>query len=204
AVRRKAIDLHRAALQRVAWLGCRTMLFVPGAVIVPWDPSYKPVRYDQAVAWAREAVAELARTAAAVGVDLGVENVWNGLFYSPMEFAAFIDSFDHPRVGVYFEAAAVDGAGPVRTFVKITFPLLLPQTMFLAISLTIDAMQVFAPVMLLTEGGPANSSEVVMHRVYKEAFNNLNMGAASAMSLILFVFILAASVLQYKYFKYDY
>ncbi|OQA81683.1 MAG: Lactose transport system permease protein LacF [bacterium ADurb.Bin243] len=104
----------------------------------------------------------------------------------------------------YFEAAAVDGAGPVRTFVKITFPLLLPQTMFLAISLTIDAMQVFAPVMLLTEGGPANSSEVVMHRVYKEAFNNLNMGAASAMSLILFVFILAASVLQYKYFKYDY
>ena len=38
AVRRKAIDLHRAALQRVAWLGCRTMLFVPGAVIVPWDP----------------------------------------------------------------------------------------------------------------------------------------------------------------------
>ncbi len=104
----------------------------------------------------------------------------------------------------YFEAAAVDGAGPVKTFVKITFPLLLPQTMFLAISLTIDAMQVFAPVMLLTEGGPANSSEVVMHRVYKEAFNNLNMGAASAMSLILFAFILVASIIQYKYFKYDY
>jgi multiple sugar transport system permease protein len=104
----------------------------------------------------------------------------------------------------YFEAASVDGAGPVKTFVKITFPLLMPQTMFLAISLTIDAMQVFAPVMLLTEGGPANSSEVVMHRVYKEAFNNLNMGAASAMSVLLFMVILAASVLQYKYFKYDY
>ena len=109
AVRRKAIDLHRAALQRVAWLGCRTMLFVPGAVIVPWDPSYKPVRYDQAVAWAREAVAELAKTAEEVGVDLGVENVWNGLFYSPMEFAAFIDSFDHPRVGVYFDIGNVLG-----------------------------------------------------------------------------------------------
>jgi len=104
----------------------------------------------------------------------------------------------------YFEAASVDGAGPLKTFVKITFPLLMPQTMFLAISLTIDAMQVFAPVMLLTEGGPANSSEVVMHRVYKEAFNNLNMGAASAMSVLLFMVILAASVLQYKYFKYDY
>lgn len=103
----------------------------------------------------------------------------------------------------YFEAAAVDGAGPVKVFFSITFPLLLPQTMFLAISLTIDAMQVFAPVMLLTEGGPANSSEVVMHRVYKEAFNNLNMGAASAMSVLLFLLILAASVIQYRYFKYE-
>ena len=103
----------------------------------------------------------------------------------------------------YFEAAAVDGAGPVKVFVSITFPLLLPQTMFLAISLTIDAMQVFAPVMLLTEGGPANSSEVVMHRVYKEAFNNLNMGAASAMSVLLFLVILAASVIQYRYFRYE-
>ncbi len=104
----------------------------------------------------------------------------------------------------YFEAAAVDGAGAFKTFFKITFPLLMPQTMFLVITLTIDAMQVFAPVMLLTEGGPADSSEVVMHRVYKEAFNNLNMGAASAMSLILFIVILAASIIQYKYFKYDY
>ena len=103
AVRRKAIALHRDALRRAAWLGCRTMLFVPGAVMVPWNPSYKPVRYDQAVAWAREAVAELAKTAEEVGVDLGVENVWNGLFYSPLEFAAFIDSFKHPRVGVYFD-----------------------------------------------------------------------------------------------------
>ena len=76
--------------------------------------------------------------------------------------------------------------------------------MFLVITLTIDAMQVFAPVMLLTEGGPANSSEVVVHRIYKEAFNNLNIGEASAMSVVLFIVILAASVIQYKYFRYDY
>ncbi len=104
----------------------------------------------------------------------------------------------------YFEAAAVDGAGPVKVFFKITAPLLIPQTMFLAITLTIDAMQVFAPVMLLTEGGPANSSEVVIHRIYKEAFNNLNIGEASAMSVLLFLVILAASIVQYRYFKYDY
>lgn len=104
----------------------------------------------------------------------------------------------------YYEAASIDGAGPIRSFFKITVPLLAPQTMFLVITLTIDAMQVFAPVMLLTEGGPANSSEVVVHRIYKEAFNNFNIGEASAMSVVLFIVILAASVIQYKYFRYDY
>lgn len=103
AVRRRAIEEHRAALQRAAWLGCRTMLFVPGAVCIPWDPSYPPVRYDRAVEWAREAVAELGETALRVGVDLGVENVWNGLFYSPLEFAVFVDSFRNPRVGIYLD-----------------------------------------------------------------------------------------------------
>ncbi len=107
AVRRKAIALHRDALQRAAWLGCKTMLFVPGAVMIPWDPSYTPIRYDQAVAWAREAVAELGETATRVGVDLGVENVWNGLFYSPLELAQFIDSFNNPRIGVYFDVGNV-------------------------------------------------------------------------------------------------
>lgn len=103
AIRRKSINLHRNALQRAAWLGCKTMLFVPGAVMIPWDASYAPVRYDQAVAWARDAVAELGEAAAQVGVDLAVENVWNGLFYSPLELASFVDSFHNPRIGIYFD-----------------------------------------------------------------------------------------------------
>jgi L-ribulose-5-phosphate 3-epimerase len=109
AVCRKAIDLHKAALQRAAWLGCDAMLFVPGAVKIVWEPGYGPVRYDQAVEWAREAVAALLPVADAVGVDLCVENVWNGLFYSPLELASFIDSFDHPRLGVYFDVGNVLG-----------------------------------------------------------------------------------------------
>jgi hexulose-6-phosphate isomerase len=88
-IRRKSIALHRDSLQRAAWLGAAAMLFVPGAVKIPWDSAYGPVRYDRAVAWAREAVTTLAETAEQVGVDLCIENVWNGLFYSPIEFAAF-------------------------------------------------------------------------------------------------------------------
>jgi L-ribulose-5-phosphate 3-epimerase len=107
AIRRKAIALHREALQRAAWLGCKTLLFVPGAVMIPWDPTYLPVRYDKAVTWAREAVAELGDTATRVGVDLAIENVWNGLFYSPLELATFVDSFNNARIGVYFDVGNV-------------------------------------------------------------------------------------------------
>lgn len=104
SVRKKSIELHKKALQRAAWLGCEALLFVPGAVIIPWEPAFKPVRYDVAVERAREAVCALGRTASEVGVTLAVENVWNGLFYSPLEFACFIDSFQNPAVGIYFDA----------------------------------------------------------------------------------------------------
>jgi len=110
ATRKKSIELHKAALQRAAWLGCQAMLFVPGAVKIPWDPKFGPVRYDNAVKWSREAIKQLADTAEKVNVDLGVENVWNGLYYSPSEFIALIDEFKStPRVGVYFDCGNVLG-----------------------------------------------------------------------------------------------
>lgn len=107
ADRKKGIEIHKKALQRAAWLGCKTMLFVPGAVRIPWNPEYAPVKYDVAIERAREAVGELGKLAADLGVELGVENVWNGLFYSPVELAAFIDSFDNPFVGVYFDVGNI-------------------------------------------------------------------------------------------------
>ena len=101
--RRRAIELHEAALQRVAWLGCKTLLFIPGAVSIPWDPSYPFVPYEQAYDWAKEATQSLAKTAERLGVQLGVENVWNGLFYSPLEYRGFIDSIGSSAVGAYFD-----------------------------------------------------------------------------------------------------
>jgi hexulose-6-phosphate isomerase len=109
STRKLSIDLHAKALQRAAWLGCRAMLFVPGAVKVPWNREYQPVPYDNAVKWANEAIKQLAESAEKVGVDLGVENVWNGLFYSPLEFAAVIDEIKSPRVGIYFDVGNVLG-----------------------------------------------------------------------------------------------
>jgi hexulose-6-phosphate isomerase len=109
AVRERSLKLHAEALQRVAWVGAKAMLYVPGAVAIPWDPTYGTVPYDQAYAWAKEGIARLAGVAERVGVDLCVENVWNGLFYSPLEFAGLIDAIGSPRVGVYFDCGNVLG-----------------------------------------------------------------------------------------------
>jgi L-ribulose-5-phosphate 3-epimerase len=109
AVRERSLALHAAALERTAWLGAEALLYVPGAVAIPWDPGFPAVPYDQAVAWAREGVARLAAAAERCQVDLLIENVWNGLFYSPLEFAAFIDAAGSARVGAYFDCGNVLG-----------------------------------------------------------------------------------------------
>jgi hexulose-6-phosphate isomerase len=109
ATREKSIKLHADALQRAAWLGAKAMLMVPGAVTIPWDKAYGPVKYDQAVEWSRHAAKQLAPVAERVGVQLCLENVWNGMFYSPLEFAAFIDSIGSPNVGAYFDAGNLLG-----------------------------------------------------------------------------------------------
>ena len=109
ATRRRSVEIHAAALQRAAWLGAKAMLMVPGAVKIPWNAGYGPVPYDKAVHWSKDAISELAKTAERLRVDLCVENVWNGMFYSPLEFAGFIDSVGSSRVGAYFDVGNVLG-----------------------------------------------------------------------------------------------
>lgn len=106
--RKESVALHDAALQRVAWLGAEAMLMVPGVVRSPISPN-EIVRYDHAVDRLREALKPLLDTAERVGVDLCLENVWNGLFYSPLEFAQFVDSVGSRRLGVYFDVGNVLG-----------------------------------------------------------------------------------------------
>lgn len=108
-VRREAVALHKAALKRCAWLGCTSLLVVPGAIHIPWMPSFPAVPYEQAVKRATRAVQALLPVAEEFRVEICLENVWNGLFYSPLEFRSFIDSFESRWVKAYFDIGNVLG-----------------------------------------------------------------------------------------------
>ncbi|MAE67446.1 MAG: xylose isomerase [Phycisphaeraceae bacterium] len=107
ATREKSISLYAATLERAAWVEAKAVLFVPGVVKSPI--SEENVRYDVVYERAGAAVGRLLETAEKTGVNLCVENVWNGLFYSPLEFASFIDGFGHDRLGIYFDVGNVLG-----------------------------------------------------------------------------------------------
>jgi multiple sugar transport system permease protein len=96
------------------------------------------------------------------------------------------------------EAAAIDGAGPWRTFRRVTLPLLSPATLFLAVWLTINALQLFDEVYLSTQGGPLNATTVLVYYLYNQAFQQFNFGYASAIAYFLFLVIVVVTVLQFR------
>jgi multiple sugar transport system permease protein len=96
------------------------------------------------------------------------------------------------------EAAAIDGAGPWRTFRRVTLPLLSPASLFLAVWLTINALQLFDEVYLSTQGGPLNATTVVVYYLYEQAFVNFNFGYASAIAYVLFIVILVVTAIQFR------
>jgi multiple sugar transport system permease protein len=95
------------------------------------------------------------------------------------------------------EAAAIDGAGPWRTFRRITLPLLSPASLFLAVWLTINALQLFDEVYLSTQGGPLNATTVLVYYLYEQAFTNFSFGYASAIAYLLFLVILVVTAVQF-------
>jgi multiple sugar transport system permease protein len=96
------------------------------------------------------------------------------------------------------EAAAIDGASPWRTFRRVTLPLLSPASLFLAVWLTINGLQLFDEVYLSTQGGPLNATTVLVYYLYEQAFQNFNFGYASAIAYALFLAILVITAVQFR------
>ncbi len=122
-------------------------------------------------------------------------SVWKNLGYNMIIYLAGLQAIPQQ----FYEAATIDGAGPVMRFRHVTIPLLAPTTTFILIYDTILALQVFDQVFVLSGGGPANSTNVVVLDLYRQAFERYNFGYAAAEAMVLFLFILAVTILQYYY-----
>ena len=107
SIRKQSISLHQDAIKVASYLDCKALLFVPGVVKSPISPEI--VRYDRAVDRLREAINQWLPIAEDLNVDLCMENVWNGFFYSPIELRDFVDSFNSDRLGIYLDIGNLIG-----------------------------------------------------------------------------------------------
>lgn len=97
-----------------------------------------------------------------------------------------------------YESARLDGAGYLTTLTQITLPLIKRTMLFVVVANTTSNMLLFAPSKLITEGGPRNSTNVLMYEVYKSAFRNGNMSRAGAITAILLVIIMITVICQFR------
>jgi len=100
-----------------------------------------------------------------------------------------------------FEASKIDGANDFQTFKNITIPLLAPTIFFVIVTTTISSFQVFDLIYVMTQGGPENSTMVMVYSIYKYAFEYFDIGTASAIAYVLFFIILILVICQCKLYK---
>jgi len=122
-------------------------------------------------------------------------SVWRVLGYNAIIFLTRLQTIDKS----YYEAAEIDGAGEWKKFWSITWPLLTPTTLFLLIISTITSFQVFVQVYIMTPyGGPANSTDVLVFHLYRNAFINFDMGYACSIAYFILFVLLPMPLIQRK------
>lgn len=119
--------------------------------------------------------------------------VWSGVGYANMIYTSAIQGLPQD----VYEAADIDGANEVTKFFKLTVPFLSPTTFFLVITTFISSFQIFAPIQIMTRGGPGTSTNVLVYYIYTSAFTFYRMGYAAAMSWILFLMLFAITMFQW-------
>lgn len=127
-------------------------------------------------------------------------SVWRGVGGVVIFFLAGLQSIDP----VLYEAAWVDGAGRWQGFRNITIPQLAPITLFVFVTQCVGALQVWEAPLVLTFGGPDNSTRTMVYSLYSDAFSNLTMGMACAQSVILLVVLMALSATNLRVFRVRY
>jgi len=129
--------------------------------------------------------------------SLAIMEVWRNCGYYMLIFIAGLTSI--PRS--FYDAATVDGARKWHIFRYITLPLLKPTILFVLVINTIWSLQVFTQVYMVTNGGPGDATNVVVFLMYNTAFAYLRFGSATAMAFVLFIIILAFTIVEMRFLK---
>lgn len=122
--------------------------------------------------------------------------VWKQISYNFLFFLAGLQSIPKSLI----EAAAIDGAGPWRRFWSVQFPLLSPTTFFLlVINVVYVLLDTFAIIDATTHGGPGKETAVLVYKLYYDGFKALDLGGSAAQSVVLMIFVIAFTVIQFRY-----
>lgn len=132
-------------------------------------------------------------------LSIAILSIWKNAGYNMIIFLAGLQGIPE----YLYEAAEIDGAGPVQRFWYVTVPMLSPTTFFVFIVYFIGALQMFVQAWILTQGGPLDSTLTVVYLIYQNGFEFLKMGYAAAMSVILFVFITVITYINTRIVRYD-
>jgi multiple sugar transport system permease protein len=126
--------------------------------------------------------------------SLMLMTIWKDTGYAVVLYLAGLQGIPAQLI----EAATIDGAGRFKIFLRITFPLLSSTTLLVVVTGTINSLQTFTQIFVMTGGGPGTATYTMVYYLYNEAFVKYRFGYASALSVILFVVIMIFSLIQMK------
>ena len=127
-------------------------------------------------------------------LTIAAVNTWRHTGFTALLFYTGLQNIPHD----VYEAARIEGASPLRQFWSITLPLLRPTIAFVLVTSVIGSFQIFDTIAVTTMGGPANATQTIVWYVYQNAFASSRMGYASAMSVVLFLFLIVISLVQMR------
>ena len=131
-----------------------------------------------------------------------IVTIWKGIGYYMIIYLAALMSVPQEL----YEACDIDGAGFLKKHLTVTIPHIMPTIALVSTISAISAMKVFAEIYVMTKGGPLNSSKTIVYYIYERAFENLDLGFASAMAVVLLVIVMIFSLINILCFerkKYD-
>lgn len=126
-----------------------------------------------------------------------IVTIWKGIGYYMMIYLAALMSVPKEL----YEACDIDGANFLTKHLTVTVPHIMPTIALVTTISSISAMKIFAEIYVMTKGGPLNSTKTIVYYIYEKAFENLDLGYASAMAVILLIIVMAFSLVNIFFFE---